>query len=105
MKEKKHQNGKNEPILPSIRPWTNSEYNLLANELDNQYVNITMEYFADFYNTIDDYKHPEVQYFAQEMYSVLDRAVLESLRNPHRSGESIMNQLITLNSEYSRHFN
>ncbi len=96
---------KNEPILPSIRPWTNADYNEFTNELDEQYVNITMQYFADFYNTIDEYKHPEVEYFAQEMYAVLDRAVLESLRNPHRSAESIMNQLITLNSEYARNFN
>lgn len=95
---------KNEPILPSIRPWTNSEYNLLADELDEEYVNITMDYFKDFYNTIDEYKHPEVEFYAQEMYQILDRAVLESLQKPSRTAEEIMNQLISLESEYLRFF-
>lgn len=96
---------KNEPILPSIRPWTNQLYNSYADELDEQYVNINMEYFKDFYNTIDDIKHQEEPYFAQEMYDLLDQAVLDSLRNPYRSGEEIMNQLVTLNSQFNRYFN
>ncbi|MFA5225330.1 MAG: extracellular solute-binding protein [Bacilli bacterium] len=95
---------KNEPILPSIRPWTNSDYNEFADQLDDEYVNINMEYFKDFYDTIDNLKHAEEPYFAQEMYDLLDQAVLESLRNPYRSGEEIMNQLVTLNSQFNRLF-
>lgn len=95
---------KNEPILPSIRPWTNTDYNEYADQLDEQYVNINMDFFADFYDTIDDLKHPEEPFFAQEMYDLLDQAVLESLRNPYRSGDEVMNQLVTLNSQFNRLF-
>lgn len=95
---------KNEPILPSIRPWTNQDYNDYADELDTQYVNINMDYFRDFYQSINDLKHPEEPYFAQEMYDLLDQAVLESLRTPYRSGDDIMNQLVTLNSQFNRLF-
>ena len=95
---------KNEPIIPSIRPWTNDDYNDFADELDEKYVNVNMEYFEDFFDTVNDMRHPEVEHYAQEMYAQLDKAVYSSLTNPNRSRDEIMNQLITINAEWNRNF-
>lgn len=95
---------KNEPIIPSIRPWTNEDYNSFADELDERYVNVNMDYFSDFYDTVNEMRHPEVEHYAQEMYAQLDKAVYSSLTNPTRSRDEIMNQLITINAEWNRNF-
>lgn len=95
---------KNEPILPSIRPWVNEEFVSYSDKLDDEYVNVDTTYFQDFFDTIDEMKHEEPEYFAQEMYDVLDQAVIESLKNPYRSREEIKNQLISLNAEFNKNF-
>lgn len=95
---------KNEPILPSIYPWTNQEFQDYSAELESQYVNINREYFDDFYTSIDEYKHEEVKYYAQEMYDLLDQAVIETLKNPYRSKDEIRDQLTSLNTEFQKNF-
>ena len=93
---------KNEPILPSIRPWTNEEYNKYADELDEQYVNVNQDYFNDFFESIDTMRKEEVPYEAQKMYDYLDQAVSAVLTNPNMSREEIKNQLTTLNQQFER---
>ena len=93
---------KNEPILPSIRPWTNEEYNSYADELDGQYVNVNQEYFDDFFDTIGSMRKEEVPYEAQKMYDYLDQAVSAVLTNPNMGREEIKNQLTTLNQQFER---
>lgn len=95
---------KNEPILQSIRPWTNKDFNDYSDQLDKEYVNVNMDYYKDFFNTIDDLKHEEPPYFAQELYDILDQAVSASLKNPTRSREEIENQLITLQAQFNKNF-
>lgn len=73
---------KNQPILPTIYPWTNNEYVEYTTQLENEYVTVDMYYYEEFFNTIKTYKHAEVQYAAQEMYEYLDNAIQSVLMNP-----------------------
>ncbi len=95
---------KNDPILPSIYPWTNEDFIAYTKELEDEYVNINRAYFDDFYNTIEQYKHAEVPKYAQEMYEILDEAVQNSLKDPTRDRETILNQLTTLNERFKKNF-
>jgi len=73
---------KNQPIIPKIKPWINSEYVEYATQLENEYVSIKMENYKDFFDSIDENKHNEVQYGAQEMYEFLDDAIQQVLDKP-----------------------
>lgn len=93
---------KNEPILPSIRPWTNKEFNDYADELDDKYVNVNQKFFNDFFDNIDSMKKEEVKYEAQFMYDLLDEAVVTVLKNPNISRADLKNKLTTLNSQFNK---
>ena len=73
---------KNQPILPTIKPWINTEYVSYANQLEEEYVTVNMENYGEFFDKIDEYKHNEVQYGAQEMYEYLDAAIQSVLEKP-----------------------
>ncbi len=73
---------KNQPILPSIRPWTNEDYLSEAKKLENEYINVKMEDYSPFFDHISEVKHAEVPYNAQDMYEALDIAISSVLSNP-----------------------
>lgn len=88
---------KNQPILPTIKPWTNSEYVSYAEELEKQYVNVDMYYFEEFFDHINEYQHAEVPYAAQEMYEYLDIAIQAILVDPYTTNPQTLLQ--TANSK------
>lgn len=73
---------KNQPIMPKIKPWTNTEYVTYSNQMEEEYVTVDMYYFEEFFNTIKSNKHAEVPYAAQEMYEYLDTAIQAVLVDP-----------------------
>ena len=73
---------KNQPILPTIKPWTNDEFVSYAEQLEEQYVNVDMYYYEEFFAKIQENQHAEVPYAAQEMYEYLDIAIQAVLLNP-----------------------
>lgn len=66
---------KNQPILPSIMPWKDEAFLTKAKALENEYVNVKMEDYRPFFDSIGANKHAEVPYYAQEMYESLDTAI------------------------------
>ncbi|HBS03248.1 MAG TPA: hypothetical protein DEA63_05285 [Firmicutes bacterium] len=66
---------KGQPILPSIMPWSNEDYVEKAKQLENEYINVQMEDYSPFFSSIQQNKHPEVPYNAQDMYKALDAAI------------------------------
>lgn len=73
---------KGEPIIESIRPWTNSDYKTKVAELDKKYINVDTDNYKDFFSTINTIRHAEVPYYAQEMYTALDLVISKVLSNP-----------------------
>ena len=88
---------KNQPILPKIKPWINDEYVEYATNLENEYVTVNMYYYEEFFNTVKEYKHPEVQYAAQEMYEYLDTSIQYVLE--HSDTANVNSLLETANSK------
>lgn len=90
------------PILPTIKPWINQEYLTLMNGLEEEYVNVDMKYFSDFYNSIYAIRRAEEPYYAQEMYTLLDTAIQEILLNPYTA--SAYTQLTTANATFNNNY-
>ena len=88
---------KNQPILPKIKPWVNTEYVEYANSLEEKDVTVNMEYYQEFFDTINTNKHNEVQYGAQEMYEFLDSAIQNILDKPETANAKAL--LATANSK------
>ncbi|MBQ8206556.1 MAG: hypothetical protein IJZ77_03760 [Bacilli bacterium] len=88
---------KNQPILPTIKPWINSEYVEYSTQLEEEYVTVNMEYYGEFFDKIDENKHSEVPYGAQEMYEYLDAAIQSVLENPELANPQSL--LTTANSK------
>ena len=88
---------KNQPIIPKIKPWINTEYVEYATQLEDEYVSIKMENYKDFFDSIDENKHNEVQYAAQEMYEFLDDVIQQVLDKPETANPKAL--LTTANSK------
>ena len=88
---------KNQPILPKIKPWINTEYVEYVNQLEKEYVTVDMYYYQEFFDTIAANKHAEVPYAAQEMYEYLDTAIQYVLEHPDTANVSSL--LETANSK------
>ena len=56
-----------------------------------------MENYGEFFETIDENKHSEVPYGAQEMYEYLDAAIQSVLENPELANPPSL--LTTANSK------
>jgi ABC-type glycerol-3-phosphate transport system substrate-binding protein len=64
-------------ILPEIKPWINSDYVTITNELNDQYVNVkNFSNFEDFYALLPTMRHPEYKFKTQRMYELLDQVVV-----------------------------
>ncbi len=88
---------KNQPILPTIKPWVNEDYVKYSTELEKEYVTVDMKYYSEFFDSIMANKHAEVPYAAQEMYEYLDTAIQAILVNPDTSNPTTLLQ--TANSK------
>lgn len=66
---------KGQPILPTIMPWKNKEHLEAAKELEDKYINVDMTDYSPFFDSIEENKHTEEPYNAQEMYEALDTAL------------------------------
>ena len=73
---------KNQPILPKIMPWKNSDYLTVAKQLEEQYVSVNMDYYRPFFDTISENKKSEEPMVAQKMYEILDDAIQALFQNP-----------------------
>ena len=89
---------KNQPIMPEISPWINEEYVNYKDELLNEFINVNMGYYNEFFNNIDENKHPEVEYLPQEMYEILDNAISQVFENPSTCNTQTI--LTTCNAKY-----
>lgn len=69
------------PILPTIKPWINEDYLDYINLLEQQYVNVNMANFQDFYDTFYEIRKAEEPYYTQEMYEILDGCIQQVLTN------------------------
>ncbi|MBQ4255543.1 MAG: hypothetical protein II721_06125 [Bacilli bacterium] len=76
---------KGQPILPTIMPWKKGEFLTKAKELENQYVNVSLKDYSPFFDAIENNKHPEVPYNAQEMYAALDTAIQSVFVSPENA--------------------
>lgn len=76
---------KNQPILPKIMPWKNSDYLQVAKQLEEEYVSVNMEYYRPFFDTIGQNKKSEEPVAAQKMYEILDDAIQALFQNPSSS--------------------
>lgn len=93
---------KGEPIIESIRPWTNVEYRTKVKELDDKYINVNKDNYKDFFNTIDEIRHAEVPYYAQEMYTALDLCISEVLTKPDTANSK--NLLSSANAKFNENY-
>lgn len=91
---------KNQPILPKIKPWINTEYVEYATSLEEKDVTVNMEYYQEFFDKIDTNKHNEVPYGAQEMYEFLDSAIQNVLDKPETADAKSL--LSTANSKMQK---
>ncbi len=67
------------PILPTVKPWTNDDYLDYTELLEQQYVNVNMANFNDFYNTFYTIRKSEEPFYTQEMYEILDACIQQVL--------------------------
>lgn len=90
------------PIIPTIRPWTNTEFLTIANQLDEQYMNVNPYYYQDFFNSLEQTKRSEEPYYCQDMYKLLDSAIQNVLANPGSANcQSLLN---TANNQFQNNF-
>lgn len=93
---------KNMLILPSVRPWINSEYKELVESLNAQYVNVgAFHNFKDFYDLLPTTRRREEPYYTQYMYELLDQVVV-NLKNPAFDVTSSLNSKQQLFEDYLR---
>lgn len=92
------------PIVPTIKAWKNPEYLAKANELEQKYLNVNMEYYQDFFNTIDDMKRKEEPNSCQDMYELLDGALQKVLAEDTCFTANCANLLTSANNDFYNRF-
>lgn len=92
---------KNQPILPTIKPWINEDYVEYTTELEKEYVTVDMDYYGEFFENINENKHAEVSYAAQEMYEYLDAAIQSLFKNYETANPKSL--LTTANSSMQKY--
>ena len=73
---------KAQPILPTLYPFVNEDYVKMMDEIEEEYVDVDMENYNDFFDSIDENKHVEEPYYAQDLYDILDTAIQTVLTDP-----------------------
>ena len=90
------------PILPTIRPWVNEDFLTASNGLEEEYINVNMDYYKDFYDTVFTIRKGEEPYYCQEMYSLLDNAIQEVLSKPFTANATSL--LTTANNQFQSNY-
>jgi ABC-type glycerol-3-phosphate transport system substrate-binding protein len=85
------------PILPTIKAWVDEDYLEEAEALEQEYINVNMDYFRDFFDSINTMKKPEEPNYCQDMYGLLDNAIQSILSNPNADPNSL---LTTANNQF-----
>ena len=93
---------KNQPILPTIRPWVNSDFVTQAKQLENEYVSVNLEDFSPFYDNISQNKHGEEPIETQAMYEFLDTAIKGVIGSGYATANP-QNLLTTANSKFQEY--
>ncbi len=78
------------PILPTIKPWVNTDYLEAMEQLELEYVNVTMTNFDDFYGTVMPLRRSEEPYYCQEMYLLLDSVLQSVLSNQNADPQALL---------------
>ena len=91
---------KNQPILPKIMPWKNSDYLEVAKRLESEYVSVDMDYYSPFFDSIGANKKSEEPIAAQKMYEILDDAIQALFQNP--DGANPKSLLTSANSKLQK---
>ena len=94
---------KNQPILPKIMPWKNSDFLAVAKALEDEYISVDMDYYSPFFDTVRQYQHAEVPVAAQKMYEFLDTAIQTVFQNPE--GANVNSALTTANANFQKYLN
>lgn len=90
------------PITPTIKPWKNDDYLAMAESIEAQYINVNMEYFQAFFDSIDEMRHIEEPNYCQKMYEELDRAIQQVLENPGTANPASL--LTTANNNFMNNY-
>lgn len=90
------------PIIPTIRPWTNADFLAAADALDEQYINVKLSYYEDFFDSLEQMKRAEEPYYCQDMYKLLDSAIQNVLSRPGTANCKAL--LDTANSQFQKDF-
>lgn len=93
---------KNQPILPTIKPWKNQDYLTMVEEIEDRYVDVRMTDFADFFDSIGENKHSEEPYYAQELYEILDGCIQQVLSKPETA--NVRNILTTAQNNFNENY-
>lgn len=98
---------KGQPILPTLRPWVNQDYVEMVDEIEAEYLNVNMEDFKEFFDKIDENKHVEEPYYAQDLYEVLDGVIQTVLSDPYTANcaNLLATAEATFNSRYLSELN
>lgn len=89
---------KNQPILPSIMPWTDSAYLEQAKALEDEYISVDMKDYSPFFGSIQTNKHGEEPNSAQDMYDILDTAIASIFQQKENANPKAL--LETANSKF-----
>ena len=75
-------------LLNELKSFLTNDYNIIMIDgpwgsgktyLLNEFINVNMGYYNEFFDNINENKHPEVEYLPQEMYEILDNAISNAL--------------------------
>jgi len=78
------------PILPELNPWDGEEYEAMVNRVDQQFINVNMDNFDPFYNSIESIRKTEAPHYSQEMYEILDSVIQQVLTNPDANPSALL---------------
>lgn len=79
------------PVFPAVSPWVNEDFVREYQGITQQYINVNLAYYQDFFDTINTMKRDEEPHFTQEMYGLLDNAIQAVLANPfNANAESLL---------------
>lgn len=80
------------PVLPVFPCWTNQDYLDAQQKVVDEYSNVDMKYFNDYYNTIKKpgVLHMEEPMLSQDMYSELTKVLQEVLTNKNANITELM---------------
>ena len=95
------------PILPTfIPPWTNPEFINMINEIESQFINVPLQNFQSFIDSLDEMMFLEEPHIAQTMYYQLDRVLQYVLTRDNPGIQTRLNEAqTTFNNTLNREVN